>query len=48
MMTNWFHVTATASDAHAIPITVRYSFYLGALAFLARFCGLWDHGISAA
>ncbi|HEY1582028.1 MAG TPA: MFS transporter [Chthoniobacterales bacterium] len=33
MMTNWFHVTAAAGDAHAIPVTVRYSFYLGAIAF---------------
>ncbi len=33
MMTNWFHVTSAPGDVHAIPITVRYSFYLGALAF---------------
>src|SRR3954452_25359594 len=33
MMTNWFHVTAAAGDAHAIPVTVRYSFYIGAVAF---------------
>ncbi len=33
MMTNWFHVTAAAGDLHAIPITVRYSFYIGAAAF---------------
>jgi len=35
MMTNWFHVTAPADYEHAIPITVRYSFYIGALAFFA-------------
>lgn len=33
MLTNWFHVTADAGDAKAIPITVRYSFYIGAGAF---------------
>lgn len=33
MMTNWFHVSAAAGDVHAIPVTVRYSFYLGAAAF---------------
>jgi len=33
MMTNWFQVTAAAGDLRAVPITVRYSFYLGAVAF---------------
>src|SRR4051812_9112235 len=35
MMTNWFRVTAPAGYVHAIPVTVRYSFYVGALAFFA-------------
>jgi maltose/moltooligosaccharide transporter len=39
MMTNWFRVTAATGDVHAIPITVRHSFYLGALAFLEPSCG---------
>ncbi len=39
MMTNWFHVTESAGATNAIPITVRYAFYLGAAAF---FCAvLW-------
>ncbi len=33
MMTNWFHVMSAAGDVHAIPITVRYSFYIEAAAF---------------
>jgi maltose/moltooligosaccharide transporter len=35
MMTNWFGVkSAVAGQGPAIPLTVRYSFYLGAAAFL--------------
>ena len=33
MLTNWFHVTARRATRSAIPITVRYSFYIGAVAF---------------
>lgn len=33
LLTNVFHVRGTSSDAHAIPPTVRLSFYLGAAAF---------------
>src|SRR5437588_294046 len=33
MLTNWFHVKE-GSERHAIPLTVRYAFYLGALVFL--------------
>src|SRR5437016_6708290 len=33
MLTNWFHVKE-GSQVHAIPLTVRYAFYLGALVFL--------------
>jgi maltose/moltooligosaccharide transporter len=33
MMTNWFGVTSSPSDG-AIPLTVRLSFYVGAVAFL--------------
>src|SRR5579884_3332404 len=33
LLTNVFHVTSPAGETHAIPITVRLSFYLGAAAF---------------
>jgi maltose/moltooligosaccharide transporter len=33
ILTNWFHVSNSASGAHAIPLTVQLSFYLGAAAF---------------
>ncbi len=33
MLTNWFHVSNAASGGHAIPFTVRLSFYMGAIAF---------------
>src|SRR5690242_18065410 len=33
LLTNVFHVTAAIGDAHAIPTTVRLSFYAGAAAF---------------
>ncbi|MGZ4813863.1 MAG: MFS transporter [Terriglobales bacterium] len=33
MLTNWFHVSNTVSGGHAIPFTVRLSFYMGAIAF---------------
>jgi maltose/moltooligosaccharide transporter len=33
ILTNWFHVMAEAKGTHAIPITVRMSFYMGAAAF---------------
>ncbi len=33
MLTNWFHVTSAAGGSHAIPFTVRLSFYIGAAAF---------------
>ncbi len=33
MLTNWFHVSNQTSGAHAIPLTVRLSFYMGAAAF---------------
>lgn len=35
LLTNLFHVTAVAGDTRAIPPTVRLSFYMGAVAFLA-------------
>jgi maltose/moltooligosaccharide transporter len=35
MMTHWFGVSATAGAVHTIPATVRYSFYIGAVAFLS-------------
>src|SRR6266581_3885840 len=34
MLTNWFHVKDGMGEVHAIPLTVRYAFYLGALVFL--------------
>jgi maltose/moltooligosaccharide transporter len=34
MLTNWFHVKDGSAEGHAIPLTVRYAFYLGAAAFL--------------
>src|SRR5947207_9352865 len=34
MLTNWFHVKDGLSEGNAIPLTVRYAFYLGALVFL--------------
>ena len=33
MLANWFHVSDQASAGHAIPFTVRLSFYIGAAAF---------------
>ncbi len=33
MLTNWFHVNGAAGGSHAIPFTVRLSFYIGAAAF---------------
>jgi len=33
ILTNWFHVQAEAAGLHAIPVTVRWSFYIGAAAF---------------
>jgi maltose/moltooligosaccharide transporter len=35
MMTNWFHVQKQTAGSEAIPRTVRYSFYIGAAAFLS-------------
>jgi maltose/moltooligosaccharide transporter len=35
LLVNVFHWTTAAGDAHAIPVTVRVSFYIGASAFLA-------------
>ena len=34
MMTNLFHVHNAPATGHAIPLTVRFSFYVGAIAFL--------------
>ena len=34
MMTNLFHVQNASATGHAIPLTVRLSFYVGAVAFL--------------
>jgi maltose/moltooligosaccharide transporter len=34
MMTNLFHVQNAPATGHAIPLTVRFSFYVGAVAFL--------------
>jgi len=34
MLTNWFHIKEGSAGGHAIPLTVRYAFYLGAAAFL--------------
>ena len=34
MFSHWFHVSAATSAALQIPLTVRYSFYIGAVAFL--------------
>ncbi|HLK22533.1 MAG TPA: MFS transporter [Bryobacteraceae bacterium] len=33
VLTNWVHVGATATGAHAIPASVRFSFYAGAAVF---------------
>jgi maltose/moltooligosaccharide transporter len=33
VLTNWFHVKAETAGLHAIPVTVRWSFYVGAAAF---------------
>jgi maltose/moltooligosaccharide transporter len=35
MMTNFFHVQNALATGHAIPLTVRFSFYVGAVAFLS-------------
>ncbi len=34
MMTNWFHINHDTTTGRQIPAAVRYSFYLGAVAFL--------------
>jgi len=34
MMANWFHVSNKLIDSENIPATVRYSFYIGAVAFI--------------
>jgi hypothetical protein len=34
MMTNLFHVQNAPATGHAFPLTVRFSFYVGAVAFL--------------
>ncbi len=34
MMTNWFHLDSSSGTGHTIPITIRYSFYVGAAAIL--------------
>jgi maltose/moltooligosaccharide transporter len=34
MMTNWFHLDGSSSAKQAIPITIKYSFYVGAVAIL--------------
>jgi len=34
MMANWFHVSNKLIDSQNIPATVRYSFYIGAVAFI--------------
>ncbi len=39
MLANWFHVSNQASAGHAIPLTVRLSFYIGAAAFFGAI--LW-------
>jgi len=33
ILTNWFHLSDASGGAHAIPWTVRLSFYMGAVAF---------------
>jgi maltose/moltooligosaccharide transporter len=39
MMANWFHIASASGQTHAIPATIKYSFYIGAAAlFLAM---LW-------
>jgi maltose/moltooligosaccharide transporter len=39
VLANWFHVSNQASAVHAIPLTVRLSFYVGAAAFFGAI--LW-------
>jgi maltose/moltooligosaccharide transporter len=39
VLANWFHVSNQASVGHAIPLTVRLSFYVGAAAFFGAI--LW-------
>lgn len=34
MLTNWFHVKPGAAEGSSIPLTVKFSFYLGAAVFL--------------
>ena len=34
MMANWFHISNKLVDGASIPATVRYSFYIGAVAFI--------------
>jgi maltose/moltooligosaccharide transporter len=35
MMTNWLHLNHAAGTGPAIPVTIKYSFYVGAVAILA-------------
>ncbi|HEY3130645.1 MAG TPA: MFS transporter [Acidobacteriota bacterium] len=42
MMSNWFHVSGTSSVLRAVPLTVRYSYYIGASVFLIAV--LWTVG----
>src|ERR1700748_1334642 len=35
ILTNWFHVQAETTGLHKIPVTVRWSFYIGAAAFFS-------------
>jgi maltose/moltooligosaccharide transporter len=35
MMRNWFNISHESTEGQRIPLTVRYSFYLGAAAFLS-------------
>src|SRR3989442_14098775 len=34
IMSNWFQVSSASSASRAVPLTVRYSYYIGAAAFL--------------
>jgi maltose/moltooligosaccharide transporter len=35
MMTNWFHLNSATSAEHVVPVTIKYSFYVGAAALMA-------------
>jgi maltose/moltooligosaccharide transporter len=35
LLRNWFHVSSAADGANALPLNVKISFYVGAIAFLA-------------